>query len=229
MTTKLGVLLYKNVQPMDVIGPWEVFSFWNKILETPIEMFFISEKDAYVECDDNVILKAHYNFAEAPQADYFIVPGGVGRVEQANNPTLIQFIQQQAQHCKYLISICTGMFLLLKAGLLSGKNITTYWRAIPELKNFSDTHLVEERIVKNGNIWMSGGVTSGIDLALELIAEVSGKTAAGQVQLLCEYFPRDVLFATPDMINSLPTYSTASQAKPYLPQYIKDYMGRKKN
>lgn len=228
-TLKLGVLLYKNVQPMDAIGPWEVFSFWRNVLKAPLEMYFVSEKGSYVECDNEVVLKAHYDFANAPLADYFIVPGGMGRLEEVNHPTLIQFIQKQARHCQYLLSVCTGMFLLLKAGLLSDKSVTTYWRAIPELKKFSDVHLAEDRIVKNGNIWISGGVTSGIDLALELIAEVAGKKTAGEVQLLCEYFPTDVGYATPETVHSLPPYATVPEAEPYLPQYIRRYMATKKN
>lgn len=99
---------------------------------------------------------------------------------------------------------------------------STYWRALPELKSFPDVHVVEERIVKDGNIWFSGGISSGIDLALELIAEVGGKEAAGQVQLLFEYFPRNKVFATKDTVEQLPPYYM--KGKPYLPKYIQEYL-----
>ena len=82
------------------------------------------------------------------------------------------------------------MFLLHKAGLLRNKPVTTYWRALSELRSFKDIDVEEERVVKSGNIWTSGGVSSGIDLAFELIVEIAGKEEAGRVQLLFEYFPK---------------------------------------
>jgi transcriptional regulator GlxA family with amidase domain len=228
MKTKLGILLYENVQPMDVIGPWEVLSFWQSTLKAPIDMYLISQDGAEVKCVNNITLKAHLDFKNSPQFDYFIVPGGPGRNTQVNNETVISFIQKQAKGSKYIISICTGMFLLHKAGILDDKKITTYWRALPELQALSNVKIVEERIVKDGNIWMSGGVSSGIDLAFELIKEIAGTETAGKVQLLFEYFPRDVVYCTPDMIHSLPPYDKHKDYPSYLPEYIQNYIKLKK-
>lgn len=225
MREKLGIVIYENVQPMDFIGPWEVLSFWKEVLNAPIEMYLISEKGSEVECDNHITVKAHCDFNDSPQLDYLIIPGGRGRRHEVDNPKLISFIQKQSKQAKYIISICTGMFLLYKAGILDGLSVTTYWRALPELKAFSNIKVTEERVVKNGKIWMSGGVSSGIDLAFELIAEVAGKEAAGKVQLLFEYFPRDLVYCTPEMIESLPLYNKDDQ--PYLPEYIKDYIKSK--
>lgn len=227
MRKKLGILLYKDVQPMDVIGPWEVFSFWQQILHAPLDMYLVAETAGFIECDNNIVLKAHTDFQQAPQFDYFIVPGGRGRNNEINNEKLITFVQAQAKHCDYLLSVCTGMFLLLKAQLLVGKPMTTYWRALPELQALPNISIIEDRIVKEGHIWLSGGVTSGIDLALELIAEVAGTETAGQVQLLCEYFPRDVVYCTEQTAQSLPAYPTAKKSQTYLPAYIKKYLVEK--
>lgn len=221
----IGFVIYENVQPMDVIGPWEVLSFWKNILNAPVNMYLISENGSYVQCANNITLKAHLNFNNAPQLDFLIIPGGKGRVAQVNNEKIISFIKKQAQNAKYIISICTGMFLLHKAGVLKNKSTTTYWRALPELQSFSDVHLVEERIVKDNNIWSSGGVSSGIDLAFELIAEIAGKEVAGEVQLLFEYFPRDMVFASMHTVDQLPPYQTNGHSD--LPEYIKDYIKSK--
>lgn len=228
MNDQLGILLYDYVQPMDVIGPWEVFSFWKNILQAPIDMCLISEHGGLVQCDNGITLKATYDFEHAPQLDYLIVPGGRGRFTQVNNETLINFINTQAQGCKYLLSICTGMFLLYKAGLLDKKLVTTYWRALPEAQGFKNIHITEQRIVKNENIWLCSGVTSGIDLALELIRELDGKEAAGKLQLLLEYFPNENVYTTADMVHSLPPYGD-QEHNPYLPEYIKHYLETKKN
>ncbi len=228
MQANIGIVIYENVQPMDVIGPWEVLSFWKNILKAPVNLYLIAEKDSYIPCANHIVLKAHLDFEHAPQLDYLIIPGGYGRHEQVHNEKCLAFIKKQAKDARYVISICTGMFLLHQAGILEGKSATTYWRAMPELQSFSDVHLVEKRIVKDGHIWTSGGVSSGIDLAFELIAEVAGREAAGQVQLLFEYFPQTKVFASLDMIERLPPYDS-QQAKPYLPQYIKDAILKEKS
>jgi len=224
MSAKLGILLYENVQPMDVIGPWEVFAYWKKISPVPLDMYLIAQQGGYVQCDNQIILKAHQDFNHCPQLDYLIVPGGKGRLNEVNNLDLIAFIHQQAQKCQYVISICTGMFLLYKAGILSNKKATTYWRALPELKAFADIQVIESRIVKDQHIWTSGGVSSGIDLALALIAEVAGKETAGKVQLLFEYFPANTLYCNKDTAASLPPYRPGASDDGNLPEYIQNYI-----
>jgi transcriptional regulator GlxA family with amidase domain len=206
MARKLGVVLYENVQPMDVIGPWEVLAIWKNLLHAPLEMYLISENGGLVKCDDDIVLTAHCDFNASPQLDYLIVPGGRGRREQVNNERLIAFIKEKARTSDKIISVCTGMFLLHKAGLLEGKPVTTYWRALSELRLLKDVDVEEKRVVKSGSIWTSGGVSSGIDLAFELIAEIAGKEEAGRVQLLFEYFPKRTVYCNLETSKSLPPY-----------------------
>ena len=145
MSKSLGVLLYENVQPMDVIGPWEVLAVWKSQLGAPIEMHLISQEGGFVKCDDNIILQAHCGFIDCPELDYLVVPGGRGRREQVHNLSLISFIQDKARTADKIISVCTGMFLLHKAGLLRDMSVTTYWRAWP-----SSDPLVVSRSRKSG-------------------------------------------------------------------------------
>lgn len=225
MEKNLALLLYKNVQPIDVIGPWEVLSFWKNSLHAPVNMYLVAEKGDFVQCDNGIVLKADCDFAHCPPLDYLIVPGGQGRVSQVDNEVLINFIKTQAAHCQYILSVCTGMFLLNKAGLLHNESATTYWRALSELKKFPDVHVVAERIVKSGKVWTSGGVSSGIDLALAFIAEIAGKETAGKVQLLFEYFPKDTVYCSIDTVNSLPLYpGSENNSDADLPEYIKRYI-----
>lgn len=225
MNQTLGLLLYENAQPIDVIGPWEVFSFWKHILKAPIDLYLVAEHAGPVQLDCQITLNAHVDFAHVPKLDFLVVPGGRGRVKEVNNEKLISFIKKEAAQCKHVLSVCTGMFLLAKAGLLKNLPVTTYWRAFPELKALKDLKVVEERIVKSGKIWTSGGVTSGIDLALAFIAEIAGKKVAGEVQLLLEYFPSDPHFCTMNTPNELPPYQGSSgQVEPYLPEYIQRHI-----
>ena len=70
MAKNLGLVIYENVQPMDVIGPWEVLAIWKKVLDAPIDMYLVSEKGGLVKCDDDIILSAHCTFDDCPDLDY---------------------------------------------------------------------------------------------------------------------------------------------------------------
>jgi transcriptional regulator GlxA family with amidase domain len=216
---KLGVVLYENVQPMDVIGPWQVLAVWKNLLHAPIEMYLLSENGGLVKCDDDIVLNAHYDFNDSPELDYLIIPGGQGRREQVNNERLIAFIKEKAKTSDKILSVCTGMFLLHKAGLLRDTPVTTYWRALSELRSLKDVDVEEKRVVKSGNIWTSGGVSSGIDLAFEFIAEIAGKEEAGKVQLLFEYFPQRTIYCNLETSKSLPPYDTKDQT---ISKYMND-------
>lgn len=213
MERKFGILIYKNAQPMDVIGPWEVLATWKNILKAPIHLYLIGETAGTVALDNGIALNAQVDFDHCPPLDFMLVPGGVGRIAQMENQNLIGFIRKQAERCELILSVCTGMFLLAKAGLLDGKEAATYWRAIPEFKKLTNVKVKEERIVKSGKVWTSGGITSGIDLALACIEELGGKEAAGQVQLLLEYFPIEKLYCSSKTAASLPPHE--------LPAYIR--------
>ncbi len=216
---KIGMILYPDVQPMDVIGPWEVFATSQAVLATPLEMLLVAEQRGPVACANDITLNAHVDFKDCPPLDYLVIPGGRGRLTQAYNPVLKQFIQSQAIGCKKIMSVCTGAFILYHAGVLKEESITTYWRALPELKALPGVHVQEQRVVKSGKIWASGGISSGIDLALAVIADIAGKKAAAKVQLLFEYFPEQKIYTTLDTIRDLPPYYSQSGAE-RLPDYI---------
>ena len=220
MAKNVGLVLYENVQPMDVIGPWEVLAIWKKLLHAPIEMYLVSENGGLVKCDDDIVLSAHCAFDDCPDLDYLIIPGGRGRREQIDNERLIAFIKAKAETADKILSVCTGMFLLHKAGLLRDKPVTTYWRALSELRSFKDIDVEEKRVVKSGKIWTSGGVSSGIDLAFELIVEIAGKEEAGRVQLLFEYFPQRTIYCDLETSKSLPPYYATKEPVPS--KYIAD-------
>lgn len=168
------------------------------------------------------------SFQKLPPIDYLLIPGGTGRLKEIENKEIISFIQKQAENAEYILSVCTGMFLLHKAGLLNHQSITTYWRALPEAILLSDVHIVEERIVKNDKIWLAGGISSGIDLALEFISEIAGNETAGKVQLLFEYFPKQHTYYTPELLHSLPLYYGNEANQTHLPKYVDRYLENEK-
>lgn len=219
-TMNVGFLVYPNVQPLDVIGPWEVFASWKNLLDGPVDLSMVAEREGEVPCDNNITLNAHCSFHEAPQYDVVVIPGGRGRRDEVNNSKTIDFLSKQAQGADYVLSICTGAFLVDKVGLGSSQKATTYWRALPEFSAQTDAKVVEKRIVISGKYWFSGGITSGIDLALEFIGHTAGQHTAGQVQLLLEYFPSSN-YCTANTIATIPSNEAYPEnAETHLPQYV---------
>lgn len=128
------------------------------------------------------------DFASCPQADILCVPGGHGVAEALADTATIDFIARQAAGAQWVTSVCTGAFLLGRAGLLTGKRATTHW-AYAHLLSLVGAEPVKARIVEDGNVVTSGGVTSGLDFALTLIGRLHGDAVAQAIQLAIEYDP----------------------------------------
>lgn len=205
---KIGFLAFPGVQAMDLIAPYELLEVWqNSINESFIELFIIAKEQLPIECSNSrFLLTPGFTIHNAPQLDYLIIPGGMGRCQAVNDNELILFIQKQLNGINKFLSVCTGSFILQAAGILEGEYATTYWRALPEFIQ-KQQKIKQKRIVKGNKVWTAGGVSSGIDLALELVNEIAGEEHADLARLCFEYFPLS--------FNSNKNYNLA-KLKPYL-------------
>lgn len=141
-----------------------------------------------IATDSGFAILPTHDFASAPQADILCVPGGHGVVDALGNAATIDFIARQAAGATWVTSVCTGAFLLGRAGLLTGKRATTHWGYTQLLPLVGATYEAA-RIVEDGNVVTSGGVTSGLDFALTLTARIKGDAVAQAIQLAIEYDP----------------------------------------
>ncbi len=189
-----GILLFPGVEELDAIGPWEMAALWARQPGGPRECLMIGQGEGPITCAKGLVLLPQASFATAPPLEVLLVPGGLGTRTEVNNAALITFIRQQAAHCRAVLSVCTGAFLLQAAGLLSGKRATTHWASLERLRALGDVEVVEERFTRDGAIWTAAGISSGIDLTLQFIAEMAGEEAAAQVQLEAEYFPSTKIY-----------------------------------
>ncbi|MCX6669636.1 MAG: DJ-1/PfpI family protein [Methanothrix sp.] len=184
-----GFLIFPGLEELDLVGPWEMISFWSKYAHGPENCLMVAQKPEPVICAKGMSLNPHVTFAACPRLDYLLVPGGEGTRKEVDNKTLIQFVSDQAEHCQAVLSVCTGTFILKRAGLLSNRRATTHWASLQSLRKQGDVEVAEDRIVRDGNIWTSAGVSAGIDLCLAFIASVAGEDTAGKIQLGTEYYP----------------------------------------
>jgi transcriptional regulator GlxA family with amidase domain len=196
MKSSFGFLVFDQFEDLDLVGPWEMIALWSKHYGGPEETCIISETGKLITSTKGLSIQPHYSFEQAPSLDYLLVPGGQGTRKEISNTHLLSFIKTQSAHCQHILSVCTGAFLLHAAGLLDGKKATTHWASMERFREFKEVEVVEQRFVRDGNIWTSAGVSAGIDLALAFIAAIAGDTIAGKVQLHAEYYPLNTIYPT---------------------------------
>ena len=186
---KIGILVFDQVEELDFVGPFEVLSYVNKVQPGTVEVLLLSSGKKEIKAFNG--LKFHADrLLENLSDDYLdilIVPGGKGRLEEAKNEAILEYLRRVAPNLKLLASVCTGAFFLAEAGLLEGRKATTHHTALTELEKFSGVEVVGEKIVKNQDIWLSAGVSSGIDLGLEIVKEFFGEEIMKKVQQGIEY------------------------------------------
>jgi transcriptional regulator GlxA family with amidase domain len=211
MTKKIknfGFLLFPDLEELDLVGPWEIFSIWRDQTGEPENCLTVSEHGGVVNCKKGLRLVADTDFESCPPLDALLVPGGDGRKTAVKNEKLLRFVKEQAENAQAVLSVCSGAFILQAAGLLNGLRVTTHWSVAEQLRE-TGVETVEERYVRNdgGKIWTAAGVSAGIDMALAFVAAQAGEEVAGQVQLEAEYYPSQRIYGDASIEKQIPKYA----------------------
>ena len=188
MTFKIAFVLFRDFEELDFAGPYEVFGVASRQLKKEWQVFTVAEERT-VEAAHGMKIQVDYLFEDPPRADMILVPGGFGTREGMENSALIDCIRRAGADAQYVTSVCTGSFLLHKAGFLKNKRAATYFRSREQLQEMGSVTVVEERWVHDGNVITAGGVSSGIDMALYLLGVLKTPEFARTVQQLIEYDP----------------------------------------
>ena len=180
---QIGSLLFEGLDQIDLTGPFEVLS------RIPNSTYRIYGKTADPVRDiKGLRLTPDAALSDAPQLDVLHVPGGFGQEALMEDTVVLDWIRQQAAGARTIFSVCTGALICGAAGLLKGRRATTHWASFHLLPLFGAIP-VNERVVVDGNWIFAAGVTSGIDGALRLAAELRGDDVAQAIQLYMEYAP----------------------------------------
>ena len=180
---EIGSLLFEGLDQIDLTGPFEVLS------RLPNATYRLYGKTSEPVRDmKGLRLTPDAALAEAPQLDVLHVPGGYGVEPLMQDEQVLGWLRRQAAGARCVFSVCTGALLLGAAGLLKGRRATTHWASFELLPYFGATP-VNERVVLDGDWIFAAGVTSGIDGALRLAAELRGADVAKEIQLYMVYAP----------------------------------------
>ena len=195
-TYNIAIVIFDGAEELDFQGPWEVLTMMNTVqqfkkLEGRDNVYLVSVTGAKVTCAKGMRVEADYSFTTAPKPDVILVPGGQGTRREVNNPVMLKWLADQAPHCAWVTSVCTGSMVLAAAGPARGKRITTHWAAVEEVRKRGDAGEVVggQRWVVDGNLVTSAGISAGIDMSIWLVAQLHGEDMARTVVRMMEYDP----------------------------------------
>lgn len=192
------MVAYQGGEVLDMTGPLDVFALANNIHRQegaagPLYRIEIAAraKDDVIFTSSGIRLLADKDWGDCCDIDTLLVPGGPA-AEQAPEE-LVDWLRLTAPSVRRVGSICTGAFILARAGLLDGRRATTHWSRAGQLcSSYPRVEVDEDAIhTKDGSIYTSAGITAGIDLALALVEEDHGRRLALDVaRLMVLYFKR---------------------------------------
>lgn len=182
---KIAALIFDKITVLDIVGPTELLSWvpGSEIVWVGKEIGPISAAPS------GLSIAAKRTLEEVSDADILIIPGGPGVRLLLEDREVLDWVESIHATTKWTTSVCTGSLLLGAAGLLKGLDATTHWNAAAVLESYGATYR-EKRVIPQGKIVTSAGVSSGIDMALWLIGEFAGDDAAKEAQLCIEYDPQ---------------------------------------
>ena len=192
----VGILIFPDVEVLDFCGPFEVFASTSLPPQTDgdpetrlFEVFTIAERAELVACRGGLLVQPNHTLDDHPPLDLVVIPGGYGTLREQENPVILDWITRQRRTGALTTSVCTGAFLLGAAGLLDGLRATTHWTTIDGLRTHlpATDVLADVRIVDEGEIITSAGVSAGIDMALHVVRRLHGDEVARRTARDMEY------------------------------------------
>ncbi|RBQ17899.1 DJ-1/PfpI family protein [Spongiactinospora rosea] len=177
--------LFDQFEPLDAIGPYEIFGYISGAT-----VRFVTDRPGPVQ-DVLGSLPVHVatRYSEVERCDVLLVPGGGSHLTMMDDPEFLDWVRRIHAGTRFTTSVCTGALVLGAAGLLNGLTATTHWNAIADLESYGATYTAE-RVVRQDRVITSAGVSSGIDMAIQLTALLTDEVTAQAIQLYTEYDPQ---------------------------------------
>ena len=181
----LGAILYDDFELLDLYGPLEMFGN----LKPEIKIITVAGKVRAVPSFQGPQTMAEFDYQNCPQLDLILLPGGFGTIQELGNQAILSFLKERVPSAKVTMSVCSGSWILAKAGLLDGRRATSnkvYFKMATQQSDQVDW-VSEARWVEDGPVFTSSGVSAGIDMSLAVIASLYGEKKAMDIANYKEY------------------------------------------
>lgn len=194
-TRNVAIVLYDGVELLDFAGPAEVFAAAGGIgaIGAPdgaraFNVFTVAKTREPITSQGFLEVVPDHSIADAPPADIILLPGG-GSDIVTTDPAMMKWVTARARAAQLSVTVCTGAMILAKAGMLDGRDATTWYNAIDELRRVAPRTRVHHgrRFIDNGNVVTTAGVSAGIDGSLHVVARLLGRKVADETARYMEY------------------------------------------
>lgn len=184
-TLRVAFVVSDGATVIDYSGPWDVFES-AQLDDNPFQLYTVapSKQPIHTSGGRGMTLTPDYSFADAPQPDIVVIGA------QSGGPGLSEWLQKMHQQHALILSVCTGAFKVAKAGLLDGESATTHHDFYDSFASqFPRVKLVRgvRYVQAEPTILVAGGETSGMDLALHVLADYYGAAVAQRTADYMEY------------------------------------------
>ncbi len=195
MTLHAGIYVYDDAEVLDFAGPYEVFSTASRVYgrdrpgePPPFAIHLVAEARRPVRARAGFTVEPHHSIDDHPPLDILIVPGGVHGPE-LEKPRVIDWLAGQRDGTRLMASVCTGAFLLARAGVLDGLEVTTHWEDCEDLRRDFPAVAVREgaRWVEHERVMTSAGISAGLDMSLRIVARFAGQDLAERTARQMDY------------------------------------------
>lgn len=186
----IALLLFDDVDLLDVAGPFEVFSVTAALNGNSLcSVFTVAQRNKSIKTWSGFSLNPTYTFSNCPRPHILLIPGGIGTRAEMKKPQVVEWIQTTAAAAELVLSVCSGALLLAQAGLLEGLEATTHHQVIENLREVTSNTKIhaDRRYVDNGRIITSAGISAGIDMALYVVSRLFGEESARKAAAYMEY------------------------------------------
>jgi putative intracellular protease/amidase len=182
---KIAIPLFDRFTALDAVGPYEVLS------RLPgATVHFVAAQPGMKRTETDMLgLSADLSLDELRDPEILVVPGGYGTRALLDDEEFVGWVRRAHEQSEWTTSVCTGSLVLAAAGILDGLEATTHWLEYDLLERLG-AKPVSRRVVRQGKVITAAGVSSGIDMALVLAAEIAGDDVAKAIQLGIEYDPK---------------------------------------
>jgi putative intracellular protease/amidase len=190
-TRNVAIVVYDNAEPLDWTGPFEVYNDAARAGSSNGEMAF----NVYVVCkttepvnSQGMTVVPNYSIENAPKPDIVVFPGGPSS-KIYDDPAFFAWAKKASKEAEIAQSVCTGAFVLAKAGMLDNLEVTTHHGSIESLqRNYPKAQVkTGRRFVDNGHVVTTAGISAGIDGSLHVVARLLGRMVADDVANYMEY------------------------------------------
>jgi transcriptional regulator GlxA family with amidase domain len=187
MARRVVLVVFPDLQLLDLAGPLEVFAMADRFSDSEVSEYateVVSPDGGVIRASNGLEIGANraVGACRGP-IDTLVVVGGRGVAQAIVDDRFVAWIRSAAQRSRRVTSVCSGAFLLARAGLLDGRSATTHWATCARLAQlFPEVTVDPDPIfIRDGNVWTSAGVTAGMDLALALVEDDLGPDRAREI------------------------------------------------